>query len=50
MAVEEHPLFPKWKARLERLLETIEAQRDERASQADVDEALAEYNKIAEEL
>jgi hypothetical protein len=50
MAVEGHPLFPKWKKRLEKLIEAKKAQREGRATQADVDKAQAEYDKIADEI
>lgn len=50
MAVEDHPLFPTWRDRLEKLIEAYKAFREGRASQADLDEALTEYNKIADEL
>ena len=50
MAVEDHPKFPEWKRRLERLFEAKEALKDGSAIQKDVDDALAEYDKIAVEL
>lgn len=50
MAVENHPLFPVWKDRLEKLIETKEAFREGRASQLDVDKAQADYDKISEEI
>lgn len=50
MAVEDHPLFPEWKKRLEKLIEAKEAQIEGRASQADVDKAKAEYDEIADEI
>lgn len=50
MAVEDHPLFPEWKKRLEKLIEVSEAQKKGRASQADVDQAKAEYDQIADEI
>lgn len=50
MAVEDHPLFPEWKSRLERLIEAKEALKEGRASQAEVDKAFVEYERITEEL
>lgn len=50
MAVEDHPLFPEWKKRLDKLIEAKEEQRNGRATQADVDRAQAEYDKIEEEI
>ncbi len=50
MAVEDHPLFPKWKERLEELIEAKEALREGRATQADVEKAQREYDKITEEI
>jgi len=50
MAVEEHPLFPVWKQRLQDLIDATEALRDGRALQRDVDKAKTEYDKIADEV
>lgn len=56
MAVEDHPLFPKWKAALERLikakerLEGVENLPNWRAYLHDYNMALYEYTRISEEL
>jgi hypothetical protein len=50
MAVEDHPKFEEWKAALEILIEAKEAQKAGEASQKDVDEAVAAYVKIADEV
>lgn len=50
MAVEDHPKFPAWKAALEKLIEAKEGLKKKLATQADVDKALADYIKIADEL
>jgi hypothetical protein len=58
MAVENHPLYPKWRAALERLIEA-KARFDDafehdtpawRAAQQDWNDALIAYAKIAEDL
>ena len=50
MAVEDHPMFPKWKSALDHLIKAKEALKEGRATQKDVDKALDEYNKIADEI
>jgi hypothetical protein len=58
MAVEDHPLFPKWKARLEELLAAKTAldaldgasHGASRQAVARYDAALYAYNKISEEI
>jgi len=50
MAVEDEPLFPKWKKRLEDLIAVTRAFREGNATQADVDKAQAEYEKISSEI
>lgn len=50
MAIEDHPLFLKWKDRLEELIDAKEGLREGRTTQADVEKAQKEYDKIAEEI
>ncbi len=50
MAVEDHPKFPEWKAALEKVISAKEASIAGNACQDDVDRALEEYYKIADEI
>jgi hypothetical protein len=50
MAVEDHPVFPKWNAALQVYLEAKEGQRQGVASQEDVDRALQSFSDVAEEI
>jgi hypothetical protein len=57
MAVEDHPLYPRWRDSLERVIETKNKRDackrgtpDWSASDAEYQAALAEYDAIAREI
>lgn len=50
VAIEDHPKFPAWKAAFEKLVETVEAQKQGKALARDVELAKEEYFKIADDL
>jgi hypothetical protein len=50
MFVEDHPKYEDWKARLQALIDAKTAQKEGRASQADVDAARAKYDRIGDEI
>jgi outer membrane protein TolC len=50
MAVEDHPKFPEWRAALDLLTEAKEAFSSGKATQAEVDKAQAQYDRISGEL
>lgn len=50
MAVEDHPQYPKWRAALERLIDAVQARKEGRAVDAEVNEARKAFYKIADEI
>ena len=50
MAAEDHPKYPEWRTALETLIESVQARKEGRATDADVNEARKALHKIADEI